>query len=54
MLADMILAELAIARIERMVAGRRPIEVVRVRITDAGGRALGVPYASGSDRVSDL
>jgi hypothetical protein len=40
MLADMISAGLATAKIERMVAGKQPIEVVRVRITEPGRRAL--------------
>jgi len=38
MLADMIRAGLATAKIERMVAGKRPIEAARVRITEAGRR----------------
>jgi hypothetical protein len=40
MLADMIRAGLATAKIEHMVAGNRPMEVVRVRITDAGRQVL--------------
>ncbi len=40
MLADMIRAGLATAKIERMGAGKRPIEAARVRITEAGRRAL--------------
>jgi hypothetical protein len=40
MLADLIRAGLATAKIERMMAGKRPIEVVRVRITEPGRRAL--------------
>jgi hypothetical protein len=40
MLAEMIRAGLATAKIERMVAGNRPIEVVCVRITDAGRQVL--------------
>jgi hypothetical protein len=40
MLANIILAGLATVKIERMVAGRRQIDVVHVRITDAGRRAL--------------
>jgi hypothetical protein len=40
MLADLISAGLATARIERVMAGGRSIDVVRVRITDAGRRAL--------------
>ena len=38
MLVDLIRAGLATANTERMVAGGRPIEVTRVRITDAGQR----------------
>jgi len=34
-------AGLATAHAERMVAGERTIEVARVRITEAGRRALG-------------
>jgi hypothetical protein len=40
MLADLIRAGLATARIERVVAGGRAIEVVRVRVTDAERRVL--------------
>jgi hypothetical protein len=40
MLADLIRAGLATAKTERIVAGGRPIEVTRVRITDAGRQAL--------------
>jgi hypothetical protein len=40
MLAKLIRAGLATAGTERMVAGGRSIEVVRVRITDAGGQVL--------------
>jgi hypothetical protein len=43
MLADLIRAKLASAKIERMVAGNRPMEVVCVRITEAGRRALAGP-----------
>jgi hypothetical protein len=41
MLVDLIRAGLATANTERMVAGGRPIEVTRVRITDAGQRTHG-------------
>jgi len=34
-------AGLATAQTERMVAGSRPMEVTRVRITEMGRRALG-------------
>ena len=40
MLANLIRAGLGTAKIERMVVGGRPMEVVRVRITDAGRQAL--------------
>jgi hypothetical protein len=40
MLVELVRAGLATARIERVVAGRRSIDVVRVRITDAGRQAL--------------
>jgi len=40
MLADMVRAGLATAKAERVVAGGRSMEVVRVRITEAGRRAL--------------
>jgi hypothetical protein len=39
-LADMVRAKLAAAKIERVMAGGRPTEVVGVRITDAGWRTL--------------
>jgi hypothetical protein len=38
-LVDLIRAGLATAKTERMVAGGRPMEVARVRITDAGRRS---------------
>jgi len=40
MLVELITARLMIAQTERMVAGRRPVEVIRFRITEAGRRAL--------------
>jgi len=40
LLVDLCIAELAIATPERMVAGRRMVEVARLRITDAGRQAL--------------
>jgi len=40
-LVDLVHAGLATAHAERMVAGERTIEVARVRITEAGRRALG-------------
>jgi hypothetical protein len=40
MLVELVTARLAIAQTERMVAGRRPVEVIRFRITEAGRRAL--------------
>jgi hypothetical protein len=39
LLVDLCIAELAIATPERMVAGGRPVEVVRMKITEAGRRA---------------
>jgi hypothetical protein len=39
-LAELIRAGLATAKVERVVAGGRSVEVVRVRITEAGRRAL--------------
>jgi hypothetical protein len=41
-LVDLIRAGLATAKTERMVAGGRPMEVARVRITDAGRRSLAI------------
>jgi hypothetical protein len=40
LLVELIHAGLAVAQPERMVAGGRRIEVARVRITEAGRRAL--------------
>jgi hypothetical protein len=40
LLVDLCIAELAIATPERMVAGGRTVEVVRMKITEAGRRAL--------------
>jgi hypothetical protein len=40
MMVDLVRAGLATATAERVVAGRRTIEVVRVRITDVGRRVL--------------
>jgi hypothetical protein len=40
MLVELVTARLAIAQTERMVAGRRPVEVIRFRITEVGRRAL--------------
>jgi hypothetical protein len=41
-MVELVRAGLATATAERLVAGSRKIEVARVRITDAGRRALGV------------
>jgi hypothetical protein len=41
MMVELVRAGLATARAERVVAGGKPIEVARVRITDAGRRAIG-------------
>ena len=40
LMVDLCIAELAIAAPERMVAGGRTVEVVRMKITEAGRRAL--------------
>jgi hypothetical protein len=40
-MADLVESGLATARAERVVAGSRRLEVVWLRITDAGRRALG-------------
>jgi hypothetical protein len=40
MLVELIRAGLATAKTDRIVAGGRPMEVARVRITDAGRRSL--------------
>ena len=40
LIADLVDAGLATAKAERMHAGGRPIEVTRIRITDAGRVAL--------------
>jgi hypothetical protein len=40
LLVELVHAGLATASAERAVAGRHPIEVTRVRITEAGRRAL--------------
>jgi hypothetical protein len=42
MMVELVNAGLATATAERVVAGGRPIEVARVRITEEGRRALGV------------
>jgi hypothetical protein len=42
-LADMVRAKLAAAKIERVMAGGRPTEVVGVRITDAGSHSRSAP-----------
>jgi hypothetical protein len=40
LLVDLCIAELAIATPERMVVGGRTVEVVRMKITESGRRAL--------------
>jgi hypothetical protein len=40
MLVELVTARPATAQTERMVAGGRPVEVIRFRITEAGRRAL--------------
>jgi hypothetical protein len=42
-MVELIDAGLATAQVDRMRAGSRPIEATRVRITEAGRRALGKP-----------
>ena len=41
MLVHLVQAELATATAERMRTGNRTIEVIRMKITDAGRQALG-------------
>lgn len=41
LLVELVTAGLATTHVERMVAGKRAIEVTRVKITGAGRRALG-------------
>jgi len=40
LLVELVRSELATAQAERVVAGGRAMEIARVRITDAGRRAL--------------
>ena len=40
LLVDLCIAGLAIATPERMVAGGRPVEVIRMKITEAGRQAI--------------
>jgi hypothetical protein len=40
LLVDLCIAGLASATLERMVAGGRPVEVVRIKITEAGRKAI--------------
>ena len=40
LLVDLCIADLVIATVERIVAGERTVEVVRLTITDAGRQAL--------------
>ena len=40
LLVDLCIAGLAIATLERMVAGGRPVEVVRMKITEEGRQAI--------------
>ena len=39
-MVDLCFAELAIATVERMVVGGRTVEIVRMKITEAGRQAL--------------
>jgi hypothetical protein len=43
LLVDLCIAGLAIAKVERMIAGGRTVEVVRLKITEAGRQALSKP-----------
>jgi hypothetical protein len=40
LLVDLCMSKCAIATVERMIAGRRIVEVVRMKITDAGRQVL--------------
>jgi hypothetical protein len=40
LMVDVVRAELATAKAERVFAAGKPVEITRVRITDAGRRAL--------------
>ena len=40
LLVDLCIAGLAIAKVERMIAGGRTVEVVRLKITETGRQAL--------------
>ena len=44
-MAELVQAGLATAEAERIVVGERTIEVARLRITDAGRKAIGHPTA---------
>src|SRR5262249_10013957 len=50
LLVDLCIAGLAIATPERIVAGGRPIEVVRMKITDAGQKAITRARPAGRER----
>jgi hypothetical protein len=47
LLVELVHAELATASAERRVAGRHPTELTRLRITNAGRRALAVRAKAG-------
>jgi hypothetical protein len=53
MIAGLVRAGLATAQRETMKAGAKPVEVVRVRITDAGREALKESRASRVNRRAD-
>jgi hypothetical protein len=53
-LLDLVHAGLATAHAERMVPGERTIEVARVRITEAGRRALSLPMKGGSSSSAPI
>jgi hypothetical protein len=40
LLSDLVRAGLATAHVDRMVTGKRPMEVLRLKITDAGRRVV--------------
>src|SRR5262249_60331679 len=50
LLVDLCIAGLAIATPERMVAGGRPVEVVRMKITEAGRKAIEQTRPAGRER----
>ena len=51
LLVDLCIAGLAIAKVERMIAGGRTVEVVRLKITEAGRQALTASGGTGRPLV---